>query len=265
MSDASSKPVALTPPVQKRGWPVPWNLALGLLFITVLFYGAQVVSGMALSLYATLRHLSSQQANDWLNNSTFAQFAFILIAYSLTIIGIHLFLKHYKQNWQLIGLKSPHWYQPLIGLAATPIYYLLFAGLLALASLLFPGLNVTQKQELGFDNIVSHSQLLLTFISLVVLPPIAEEIVFRGFLYSTLRKSLTIPVAALITSVLFGAGHLAEGGSSGPLYVGALQTFTLSLVLVGLRELTGNLWAGIVLHSANNLTAFIYLFVLHVH
>jgi membrane protease YdiL (CAAX protease family) len=53
-----------------------------------------------------------------------------------------------------------------------------------------------------------------------------------------------------------------EGGAAGPLWIGAVDTFTLSLVLVSLREITGNLWAGISLHAAKNGIAFILLFVI---
>lgn len=265
MSNASSSQPESVVAKSKPASGVPWNLSLGLVFIAVVFFGAQLVSGLLLSLYAGLHHMTGQQASDWLNSSTAAQFLFILIAEVLTVGAVYLFLRQYKQRLASIGLKRPCWYHPLLGIGAVPFYYILFAVLAYLVSLVFPGLNVTQKQELGFHNVVGQSQLIYTFISLVILPPIAEEIVFRGFIYTTLRKSLTIPVAALITSLLFGAGHLAEGGSSGPLYIGALQTFSLSLVLVALREMTGNLWAGIFLHAGNNLIAFIYLFVLHAH
>ncbi|HVX57224.1 MAG TPA: CPBP family intramembrane glutamic endopeptidase, partial [Candidatus Saccharimonadales bacterium] len=105
----------------------------------------------------------------------------------------------------------------------------------------------------------------LTFISLVVLPPLAEEIMVRGFLYSSLKKALPTIWAVLITSGLFAAAHLPEGGASGPLYIGAIDTFVLSLVLIYLREQTGNLWASITLHACKNGFAFVTLFVLHVH
>jgi len=63
---------------------------------------------------------------------------------------------------------------------------------------------------------------------------------------------------------LFGAAHLSEGGAAGPLWVGALDTAILSMVLIGLREWTGNLWAGITLHMTKNLIAFLAIFIFHV-
>lgn len=85
----------------------------------------------------------------------------------------------------------------------------------------------------------------------------------RGFLYTTLKKALKPIWAVLLTSALFAAAHLSEGGSSGLLWIGALDTFVLSLVLIYLREKTGGLWASITLHAIKNGIAFVTLFLLH--
>jgi membrane protease YdiL (CAAX protease family) len=269
MSNASSEPPStLAMPklaAHATNKKVPWNPILGVIFIAVVFFGAQLFSGIVLSLYPLLRHWTSAQATAWLSNSVAVQFIYILLAETLTVGFIYLFLRFYKQGLNYIGLKKPRFRDPLYGLLAIPVYYILFGVLVYVVSQFFPSLNVSQKQELGFDNVAGQSQLIYTFLSLVILPPLAEEILFRGFLYKTLRSGLGIPAAALITSLLFGAGHLAEGGASGPLYVGALQTFVLSLVLVYLRQKTHSLWAGITLHASNNFIAFLYLFVLHSH
>lgn len=85
----------------------------------------------------------------------------------------------------------------------------------------------------------------------------------RGFLYSSLKKAMRLIPAALLTSALFAAAHLPEGGAAGPLYVAALDTFVLSLILIYLREKTGSLWASITLHAFKNGVAFMALFVFH--
>jgi membrane protease YdiL (CAAX protease family) len=77
----------------------------------------------------------------------------------------------------------------------------------------------------------------------------------RGYLYSGLRSKLKYLPALLITSLLFGAAHLSEN-DSGLLWSGALDTFLLSVVLVYLRENTGALYAGMLVHMANNVIAF---------
>jgi membrane protease YdiL (CAAX protease family) len=61
---------------------------------------------------------------------------------------------------------------------------------------------------------------------------------------------------------LFASAHLDEGGSAGPLYVGAVDTFILSLSLIYLREKTNNLWASMTLHACKNGFAFVALFII---
>jgi hypothetical protein len=85
----------------------------------------------------------------------------------------------------------------------------------------------------------------------------------RGFLYSSLKKALPVVWAVVLTSGIFAIAHLSGGGATGPLYIAALDTFVLSLVLIYLREKTGGLWASITLHAIKNGIAFMALFVFH--
>jgi membrane protease YdiL (CAAX protease family) len=76
---------------------------------------------------------------------------------------------------------------------------------------------------------------------------------------------MKIVPAVILTSLIFASAHLPEGGAAGLLYIAALDTFILSLVLIYLREKTGGLWASITLHAIKNGIAFVALFVLHAH
>ncbi|MGI0134284.1 MAG: lysostaphin resistance A-like protein [Candidatus Micrarchaeaceae archaeon] len=231
------------------------------LAIVVLFFGAQTAGGIILSLVPTAQHWSHARANDWLTNSVSAQFAFVAISDGLVLAGIAWLLTLFRWRWQDIGLKWPKLWHIAVGFAAVVPYYVAYIVLVMGLKAFIPALNIDQRQQIGFDTVHGGASLLLTFISLVVIPPIVEEVAMRGFLYTGLRKWLPRVVAALAVSVLFGAAHLMEGGAAGPLWVGAIDTFTLSLVLVSLREMTGNLWAGISLHAAKNGIAFILLYL----
>ena len=243
---------------------VPWSPWLGLVFGFAVFYAAQVLAGLAVSIYPLFRHWTNAQAVDWLNGSVPGQFVFIFIAETLSIAAIYLFLKRrYRLDLSAIGLKRPRWIDGIYGLSAVVPYFVLYALTVGVVSNLVHGLDVDQAQEIGFKAVNGGLQLTLTFISLVVLPPLAEEILVRGFLYSTLKKALPTLSAVLLTSALFAAAHLQEGGSAGLLWIGALDTFVLSLVLIYLREKTGSLWASITLHAIKNGVAFISLFILH--
>jgi membrane protease YdiL (CAAX protease family) len=256
MSTASSDPEQ-RPPLPAAAWN-PWG---GIAFVIVVFYAAQVVASLFILAYATIAHWSHSYAVSQLNNSVSVQFAYILAAETLSIGGIYLFLRVYKLNLASIGFKRPRWTDPFFGLAALPVYFILYIVALAVITHFVPSLNVSQKQQLGFNSVHGPLQMVLTFISLVVLPPLAEEIMVRGFLYSSLKKLMPTAGAVIITSAIFASAHLPEGGSAGPLYIAAIDTFTLSLVLIWLREKTGSLWAGITLHALKNGIAFMALFV----
>jgi membrane protease YdiL (CAAX protease family) len=240
---------------------VPWSPWLGVIFIILVYYVSQMLSGVVISIYPGLQHWSHAQSLGWLNNSVVAQFSYILIAEALAVGAIYWFLKRRGLGLATIGLKRFKASDPLYGVLAVPIYFAAFLMLIAIVKHFIPGLNIDQKQEIGFNNVHGLLPLILTFISLVVLPPLAEEIMVRGFLYSSLKKALRVGPAALITSLLFASAHLPEGGAAGPLYIAAIDTFVLSLVLIYLREKTGSLWASITLHAIKNGIAFVALFV----
>ena len=88
---------------------------------------------------------------------------------------------------------------------------------------------------------------------LVIIAPVAEELLFRGYLLGKLRKHAPLWVAILVTSVIFGAIHLAWN-------VG-IDVFALSIVLCVVRVVSGSLWPSIMLHMLKNGLAFYLLFI----
>lgn len=243
---------------------VPWSPWLGVVFTIVIFYVSQFAAYLIVSIYPGLQGWSANRTIDWLDSSTIAQFFYILLAETAVIGAIYLFLKRYGRTFAAIGLRKPRWWDPGYALMAVPVYYGLYLLTVGVVSHFVSGLNVDQQQQIGFGDVHGSTQLVLTFISLVILPALTEEIMVRGFLYSSLRKAMKLVPAALLTSLIFAAAHLPEGGAAGPLYIAALDTFVLSLVLIYLREKTGSLWAPITLHAIKNSIAFISLFVIHV-
>ncbi|HSX44444.1 MAG TPA: CPBP family intramembrane glutamic endopeptidase [Candidatus Saccharimonadales bacterium] len=213
--------------------------------------------------YPLVRGWSATQATDWIQNNSYGQFMTILFVESISVWLLYIFLKRRQANFDTIGLKRrPKWSDLAYVLMGFAGYLLLYIVILGIVKNLQPHLNVDQQQDLGFNN-PTHIQLPLVFVSLVLLPPIAEELLMRGFLYSGLKKGLPVIWAVLITSGLFGIAHLEPGSGEPLLWVAAIDTFVLSLVLIYLREKTGSLWASIGLHMLKNLIAFLSLFVFH--
>jgi uncharacterized protein len=90
---------------------------------------------------------------------------------------------------------------------------------------------------------------LLAFIAAVVLAPIAEELLFRGLLFTALLRRRSVHVAALVSSVVFAVVHV-DVAVSQPL---ALVGLTLvGIVLAYAYHRTGSLLVAIVGHAAFN-------------
>jgi membrane protease YdiL (CAAX protease family) len=233
-----------------------------LLSVVVIYYATQTAAGLIIYIYPLVHGWTARQTSVWLQQSVLAQFFYILLAEALTMTAIFFILRWFKWTWRTIGLIKPKARHILLGILAVVPYFAIYIMIVAVVSHFYPSLNIGQKQQIGFDSTKGTLELVLVFISLVVLPPLVEEIMMRGFLYTGVRKMFGKFISALLVSALFGIAHLTEGGAAGPLWIGALDTFALSLVLVSLREITGNLWAGITLHAIKNGIAFFSLFIL---
>jgi len=87
-------------------------------------------------------------------------------------------------------------------------------------------------------------------ITVVILAPLGEEILFRGFLQKLLEESWQdITRAVLITSLFFAFIHM------NPVWV--IQIYFLGVVLGYLAWRTGSILTSLILHSLNNGTALI--------
>lgn len=142
-----------------------------------------------------------------------------------------------------------------VGLAplAYIVYALILFAVLTVVMQLFPVFQADQAQDIGFKSLTNQLGYILAFTTLVVVAPIAEEILFRGYLYGKLRYHVPMWAAVIATSALFALVH-------GQWNV-AVDTFVLSVILCGLRELTGSVWSGILVHMIKNAIAFYLLFL----
>lgn len=166
-------------------------------------------------------------------------------------------------SWRRIGLKKPTGKNLLYAVPAYVVYFVLLIAIFSLVQQFLPEVSIGPNQQVGFEGASGRGALTLVFLSLVIMPALAEEIMIRGFLYGGLRNKLPVLTSALITSLLFASAHLQLGSGSSPVWMAAVDTFMLSLVLIWLREKTGNIWAGVIVHMAKNSIAFLSLFVLH--
>jgi membrane protease YdiL (CAAX protease family) len=84
----------------------------------------------------------------------------------------------------------------------------------------------------------------LDLLSVSLIAPIAEEVFFRGFLFTAFLQRWPLSVSAILSGLIFGLGH-------GDLW-NAVPLASIGVVLALVYRRTGNLWSNIIAHAVNN-------------
>lgn len=249
-----------------------WPPGLTIFMTLVAFFGAQLIALFLAVQFVALLSASRQVFIEIFNVSwterfeeVVAQFVAIVMIEALVVGFIWAFLRLGKYTFKTIGWVKPKKEDVLYALSGFGLYFLVYVVVAVIAQAVYPNLNLEQEQQLGFEIVKTPLELSMVFIGLVILPPIVEELLMRGFLYKGLRTKLAFWPTAIIVSVLFAIAHLQIGNGAPLLWVAALDTFALSLVLVWLRERTGRLAAPMLLHGLKNTIAFTLLFIIGVN
>ena len=113
-----------------------------------------------------------------------------------------------------------------------------------LVALLQNVLNVQEYQE-NMAQITNGKSLFMLIFWMGVIAPLAEEIVFRWLIYLRLRDYTRVATAAVISGVFFGVYHM---NLTQAVYAGIL-----GFVFAYFLEITGSLWASVLLHMGANI------------
>lgn len=148
-----------------------------------------------------------------------------------------------------LGLRWKSW--PLaFAIAPLTVFFMwCFMGVLHLS-----GWNAWLERSLGIDAMQEAVQLLqesqdvlvigLMAVAAVLVAPVAEEVVFRGYLYPASKRFCGPVGAVLFSSLIFAAAH----GN----VVALVPLFVLAVLLCAVFEFTGSLWACIAVHFLFN-------------
>lgn len=224
--------------------------------IGLVIYGFFVAQAITLFIFGALAASGIITKSDL--GSTATQFIASFVGYALAlliILGIYVAIRNSTKGiLELLGVESkPKINILLYVLAGYFVYFFTSFIFMILIHYAVPGFNIDENQEVGFDQLGSQLEFVMAFMALVVLAPLVEEAIFRGFLFTRLRKHLQFWWTALIVSLVFGLVHMQWN-------VG-VDVFALSLVLCYLREKTGSIWAAVGVHTLKNAIAFSILFM----
>ena len=229
------------------------SLGMAVVFF-LLFFGMQLIVSVAFCVAVTI-NIFAQNSSSLDLQSIIAKitestmnYATLIAAISniLTVLVLLLIFKCQKKKFtfeadirklEMKALILPF----LLGIA-------LYVSVSTILGLL-PIPDTLLNQYSDFSSTLFGGSIWITILAVAVVAPITEEIIFRGFMLSRLRRSMPTAVAAIISSLIFAVAHGA--------LVWMAYAFVLGIVLCYVATKYRSIVASMVLHIAFNLLGVI--------
>ena len=223
----------------------------------LVFYVLLVVAVFAL--VSVVSAVAREQGLSGRDTLAGAMLAYVLNALIFGGAAYLIAIRPNKISWAELGIAPPRWQWLWLVVAAALVIVLLPVRMVvgAIAQWLSGGFEALQARAELFGGELSWARFLVTLVGAGLLVPIAEELFFRGFLYTALRQHTRVWPAVAISSVIFAAGHYDA--------VGVIATsFIMGIALALIYEYTHSLWSSIALHAINNSVAVVLTYGLMV-
>ena len=241
-----SVPAPLPAPAEQPAPPRPWG------FWATLGWG---VLASLTSLMATVGFMVVWMATHGMEAPNLKDGSFItyasLIATLAPLIVLVVAIK--VRGWRLgdyLALSAPRLRDILIGIGSFALLILAFEAV----ALIFGLDDGSASTNETYRSAQVAGVLPLLWLSVVIVAPVGEELLFRGFLHRGWAASrLGVPATVFITAVLWALLHQQYN------WLGIAVIFCMGLTLGWLRQRTGSTMLTIVLHALNNLFTMILI------
>jgi membrane protease YdiL (CAAX protease family) len=240
---------SLRPDIVLDPWKIKGlDLALTLTFTYLLMVGATGISEVIYELIFDTEKTIEQQL-------LFAGFPMHIA----TMVSLYGFYRYFNLAEDVPLNPVKYGFLPLVGKS---LYY--FLGIIPIligVGLIWPSILEFFKLSTDYQELVKLVQaiplsgtfFLIAFL-IVILAPLAEEILFRACLYRGLKRYMSPTFSAVVTSLLFAGMHFNAHSF--------LPLFVLGFWLCRTYEKTGNLWVPIILHGLFNGNTLVTLMLL---
>lgn len=232
----------------QRVLSVPWGIRQAL----VVFLLPWVIMPLAVMVWLQVVSPFFPQLQQFLSafyrGDPLASFSLILLDVAASYVLIGYYLRRYQAGPKDLGLRAFNILKALGNLALIIVVFsVLVNAAYVILTVLSPGFDAAQPQVNEFTSAPGalHG---LSLLALVIIPPLVEEPVFRGFMFPAFAKRFGLAGGAVVSSLLFGFAHLQANVS--------VYTFLLGLLLCFLYVRLGSIIPGTLLHMLNNYIAF---------
>jgi membrane protease YdiL (CAAX protease family) len=260
ISFAGSPPPAWSAPPQRKqpaeDLRISWSWLHLVAFVVFGAFSLALVQVVLLLHYVPPRSLSNQRELERIVLSK-PQLAVgtMVIWYALVLLFLYVTLAvfHNVPFWRSLGWRKLGWREGRW--PRSPWLYL--GGGCVLSMLVFVVTAKMQPPEnIPIEELFHYKNTALLFMAMAVLvAPLVEETVFRGYLYPLFAKSFGVVASILVTGTLFGLMHGAQLGWTWQL-VSVL--ICVGVVFTFVRARTGSVFASFLLHLGYNTTIAVF-------
>lgn len=252
ISLAATAPAAITcyKPALPEDLRISWSWLHLLLFVFFGFVSLLVVQTSFAIYYAPLRHITNEKEFERfvLSKPEFAVGSMVLW-YALIFLFLYVTLSVLRgiPFWQSLGWRKIT--RKNGGRPRSP-WVFFFAGCGLSIAVFIATAKMHPPEDVPIEELFKYKNTAMLFMAMAVLvAPLVEETVFRGYLYPLFAKSFGVATSVVVTGVLFGLMHGAQ--------LGWTWGLVLVLILVGViftfvRARTGSVFASFLLHLGYN-------------
>ena len=241
---------------------ITWSWPHFVLFIFFGFASLIFIQGVLAAHYVPRnKHLTTSQLQEYLLSKPQFAIGSMLIWYAAIFFFLYvtLSLLRGRSFWESLGWRS---LKKRTGeLPRNPfVYFASGCGLSLFVALL--SARMKTPENLPMEELFKYRQVALMFMAMAVLvAPLVEETLFRGYLYPLFARSFGVWPGIFLTGLLFGLMHGAQ--------LGWTWSLVAILIMVGViftlvRARTGSVFASYLMHLGyNSLISFFAILGTH--
>jgi len=228
--------------------PVPWTAGDGVKAFVIYWLGFPLLLVLGLYAGAWLWQPLKPIVQLWTDQNVVVSFAFNLLIDAAGLMVVWHFVKKRDGHLNDLGWRRFDVFAA-IGFVVLGFILLILtvAGIAFVVQHFFPIYDTAQPQTNEFTSKAAIGTN-WALMALVVMPPIIEETIFRGFLLPALATKAGFWPATLAVSLVFALAH-------GQANVG-VYTFLLSIVTCFMYRRFDSIVPGVLLHMLNNLITY---------
>jgi membrane protease YdiL (CAAX protease family) len=228
---------------------ISWSWLHLIVFLFFILISLLTVQTIFLTAYAPHQKMTTEQLEEYMLSKPQVAIGSTVVIYALLLFFLYVTLALLRGQpfWSTLG-----WHKILPRSDGQPrnplIYFLIGCGL---SLLVFALTSVIQTPEnTPIEQVFKYKQTAMLFVATAVLiAPLAEETIFRGYLYPMFARWFGVVPSIVITGVLFGLMHGPQlGGAKSLIAVMSL----VGIIFTAVRARTGSVFASYLMHLGYN-------------